>query len=173
MTSMHLPPPPPNFRPVAYDEIQSVEWRRDGPLPFAAPRRRGRGAKAVGLRYDAHAAEHFARTSEGFAAHPWLRFITRNEGVRWAQPDGLLFDLRAGRITILEFKIRHTTDAWWQLRRLYEPLIRRLFADGAWHFACCEVCKYYDPAVRLPEAQTRCDNPARLYANAFGVHILS
>jgi hypothetical protein len=163
--------PPQGFKPICREEITFAEFPREGPASFGnAPRLRSRGAKAAGLRYDRRAAGHF-EMDEGFLGHPWIRFGTRTAGLRWAQPDGLFIDFRIGRITILEFKLKHTTDAWWQLRRLYEPLIRYIFGETQWHFAVCEVVRWYDPAIRVPEQVTFIDDPRRLFANAYGIHI--
>lgn len=165
---LHLPQ---GFRPCSREEILFAEIGGLSPPGFA-PRLRSRGAKAAGLRYDRRAAEHFA-ASPGFVGHPWIRFGTRTVGLRWAQPDGLFIDFRLGRITVVEFKLKHTTDAWWQLRRLYEPLLRFIFGESMWHYACCEVVRWYDPAIRVPEQVTFIDDPRRLFANAYGIHIFN
>lgn len=171
MPSRLILPQPQGFKPCTREEITFAEIGGPGPSGFAS-RRGGRGAKAAGLRYDRRVAAHFERYP-GFVGHPWVRFGTRTAGLRWAQPDGLFVDLLLGRITILEFKLKHTTDAWWQLRRLYEPLIRFLFGERLWHFACCEIVRWYDPAIRVPEQVTFIDDPRRLFANAYGIHIFS
>jgi hypothetical protein len=161
---------PQGFRPCSKEEILFAEIGGLSPPNFA-PRLRSRGAKAAGLRYDRRAESHFVATCPGFVGHPWIRFATRNASLRWAQPDGLFIDFRIGRITILEFKLKHTTDAWWQLRRLYEPLLRFIFGESLWHYACCEVVRWYDPSIRVPEQVTFIDDPRRLFANAYGIHI--
>lgn len=164
-------PLPQGFRPCSREEIIFAEIGGLSPPNFA-PRLRSRGAKAAGLRYDRRAAAHFAETT-GFVGHPWIRFGTRTARLRWAQPDGLFIDFQMGRITILEFKLKHTADAWWQLRRLYEPLLRFIFGESLWHYACCEVVRWYDPAIRIPEQVTFIDDPRRLFTNAYGIHIFS
>jgi hypothetical protein len=91
--------------------------------------------------------------------------------MRWIQPDGLILDFIKSRITILEIKIKHTWAAYFTLRRLYEPVIRRVFGT-AWKYAVCEVVRWYDGSLPWPEPQVITDDPASLLANDFGVHIL-
>ena len=169
---MSLPPPPQGFRPCDPHTIVRVELLREGPPLARAPRKRKRGAFAAGLRYERRAIEYLrSRYPREFAAHPWFRFRTHDAPVRWAQPDGLIVDFFKGRITIIEIKLKHTTDAWWQTRRLYEPLVRYLFGERQWHYACCEVVRWYDPAIRVPEHVVFTDDPSKLYASAYGIHI--
>jgi hypothetical protein len=89
--------------------------------------------------------------------------------VRWAQPDGILVDYQRNMITLIEMKIRHTEAAWWGLRYLYEPLFTFLFPS--WRIACCEVVRWFDPAVPWPEAYRRLPDPALLRPGEIGVHI--
>lgn len=175
---MHPHAPPQRFRPCDLRDIIRAEFMLEGP-PVSRTPRRFRGAKAAGMRYDRFATarlqERYAGVHDACALmqHPWIRFQHRTDGIRWAQPDGVLFNLQVGRITILEFKLKHTADAWWQLRHLYEPLIRFMFGEQLWHYACCEVVRWHDPSVKVPERVVFSDDPGRLFANAYGVHILN
>lgn len=101
---------------------------------------------------------------------PW--FVFAQEGYsrpRWCQPDGLLLDLYAGRIVIVEIKYQHTPDAWWQVRQLYQPVVRSAFGPD-WDIRACEVVKWYDPAIGFPEPVALAKDPA-LVRDTFGVHI--
>lgn len=87
---------------------------------------------------------------DSYVPSPWLNFLG-SRGVHWCQPDGLLFDIQRGVIAIVEIKYQHTTDAWWQLRRLYEPVLSALFPPSLWRFTVVEIVKWYDPQVPWPE----------------------
>ncbi len=104
---------------------------------------------------------------------PWLHF--REEGqedFRWAQPDGLLIDGIKGIITIVEIKYSHTADAWWQVRRLYLPVLQKLFPPNLWRYEALEVVKWYDPDTVFPEKVQLVDNPMRSSSH-FKVHIFN
>lgn len=77
--------------------------------------------------------------------------VFRNEtGKRFCQPDGLWIDPIRGRITIIEIKYAHCEDAYFQLRSLYEPVIRKAFAGAPWEFRFIEFVRWYDPSVPFP-----------------------
>lgn len=95
-----------------------------------------------------------------YVPSPWFRFAncldqfarshSQSRHIAWCQPDGLDIDIKRGLITVVEFKLQHTSAAWWQTRRLYEPVVRRVFG-GLWDFAIVEIVKWYDPDVAFPE----------------------
>lgn len=139
------------------------------------------GSAARGIRYERQVHRHFLATLPPKPASPfyipsrWISFTTsdpRERGPRFAQPDGLIIDFDRRLITIIETKLSHTAYAWWGLRRLYEPLIRKIFGTK-WSYAVCEVCRHYDPGVAWPEPFTLVRDPSSLRPNEFGVHILS
>lgn len=101
---------------------------------------------------------------------PWIRFQENEDTrVRWCQPDALAFDPWAGRIIIIEVKYQHTSDAWWQLRRLYAPVVKALFPGYDIHLA--EVCKWYDPAIAFPEQVGMLPSVECASMERIGVHI--
>lgn len=169
---------PRNFRPS--DLVIEAEFAR-GPA-FASGKRCGNNkAASRGLAYEKRVHQHFASffcPEAGdvlYQRAPWIRFRTsdpRETQDRWAEPDGLLFNLSLGLITIIEIKLAHTQNAWWGLRRLYEPLIRKIFGSR-WAYAVCEVCEYYDPATNFPEPFDLCYNISDLRRNEFGVMLLT
>lgn len=103
----------------------------------------------------------------------WIRYRSHDERVRWCQPDGVLVDRKTKTLTIVEVKYNHTALAWWQLFRLYLPVLERLFDGHGYAFRCVEVCKWYDPAVRTPAAVRLRDSLENVKENEFAVHILS
>jgi hypothetical protein len=52
-------------------------------------------------------------------------------------------------LVICEIKVTFTSDAWWQLRKLYEPVVRLAMKPG--RMALLVMCKSFDPAVPFPE----------------------
>lgn len=90
--------------------------------------------------------------------------------MRWCQTDGLLIQPQGGLITIVEIKYQHTPDAWFQLRELYEPVVRRAFGP-AWEVALLEVVKWYDPSTFFPERHLMCADPLHPPIGSIGVHI--
>lgn len=162
-------PPPRRFRPVG--ELQFVEVARHPPAFTSRPRRRSARSRQ-GIRYEERAHEHFAEVyGERYVPGMWLKFMCAGEPVRWCQPDGLIVRPEAGRITILEMKYTHTSDAWWQLKFLYLPTLRWLFPEKLWSFSVCEVVKWYDPAIAFPERVKMAVDPEVVMPGEFGVHI--
>jgi hypothetical protein len=103
---------------------------------------------------------------------PWLRYHNEHERkARWCKPDGLFMDFRRGLVTVVEVKLKHTADAWWQLRRVYEPVLRTLLGPDDWRYAFLEVVRWYDPHIAFPQAHAMIAEPARMSPDSFGVHI--
>lgn len=122
------------------------------PPPFLR-QRRYTGRRAEGVRYErkvqAHLLDLFPDT---YLASPWLHFKPAGQDKwRWCQPDGLLIDLENGILTVLEVKYSHTSDAWWQVRELYTPVLQKIFPLSLWAYQACEIVKWYDPATAFPE----------------------
>lgn len=144
------------------------------PPAFArGARPKKRGARGEGLRYEAKVQSAFLdHYGNRYLQSPWLAFWDNN-GYRMCQPDGLLFDFFRGRLTIIEIKLRHTSDAYYQLRQLYEPVIRILFPSSLWDIRCCEVVKWYDPAIAFPGQVQLRENPEDTDPSTIGIHIRS
>ena len=108
-----------------------------------------------------------------YVPSPWFTFgELGNSRPRWCQPDGLLFQVADLLITIVEVKLQHTPDAWWQTKQLYLPVLARAFPPNLWEYNICEVVKWYDPAIVFPEAHRLAASPLILAPGQFGVHIL-
>jgi hypothetical protein len=101
----------------------------------------------AGLRYEARALAHLAEVLEGgFEPSKWFRFAGAT-GIRYCQVDGLLHSEAV--TAIFEVKVTFTSDAWWQLRHLYEPVVRKALLPA--RLALVIVCKSFDPAAAFPE----------------------
>lgn len=49
---------------------------------------------------------------------------------------------------MVEIKFQHMPEAWWQLRKLYQPALEFKLRRPVF---VLEVCKSYDPAMPFPE----------------------
>jgi hypothetical protein len=76
-----------------------------------------------------------------------------------------------GKIIVVEMKLQHTAEAWWQLRYLYLPVLTKAFPPSLWKFAVCEVTKWYDPATVFPERVKLKAEVLDTAPDEFGVHI--
>jgi hypothetical protein len=127
----------------------------------------------MGVRYEARGHEYFRQLfGRNYISGQWIMFKDLEEPkVRWCQTDGLLLVPEEKRVIVLEFKYQHTSDAWWQLRKLYQPLVEHLFEKLHWTVCVCEVVKWYDPATRFPERVKMVSNVLDVTSSDFGVHI--
>jgi len=163
-------PPPKRFKPAG-----TILWTRYSPTapPFARGRRKRTGRRAQGIRYEQRGHDFFEKLyGTRYIPSPWFQFLEEDScAPRWCQPDALLFDPAQGRIHILEFKLQHTSDAWWQLRQLYFPVIRSIFPKALWDIALCEVVKWFDPSTAFPEKIVMAEKPEIVLGGELGVHI--
>lgn len=108
-----------------------------------------RGVKANGLRFENKIVNTLeAQFGNSFISGIPFRFSTVYSAFNVCIPDGLL--ISGDRIIILEMKLRHTADAWWQLKKLYKPVVEKALNKNT---RLLEICKYYEPEVRVPESQ--------------------
>lgn len=135
-------PPPVHFRPLC-GVPKHVHWSRNVQTPV----RGNSSAQQSGLRYERQ-AQAFLEEEFGSAYGPSLHFHFDDEsGFRTCVPDGVLF---IGRHAIVfEIKNQHTPDAWWQLRRLYFPVVSALPEID--HVTLVEVCRTLEPRTPFPE----------------------
>lgn len=160
-----------------------MDWARfcwAGPWGEGGDPRPPSGAKAAGLAYERKVHRRFLTSFAGGASDgplycpaQWIEFRANGSPRhRWAQPDGLLVHVNLGLVVIVEAKLKHTIRSWWWTRKLYDPLLRRLFPPG-WSFAWLEVCRYFEPGVEWPEPLRMVKDPASLREGQFGCHIWS
>lgn len=159
--------PPERFVPAG--NVEEARLAKDSP-PFIR-RRRYTGRRAEGIRFEKRAHTHLEESyPETYVRSPWLHFREKDSAkFRWCQPDGLIFDLPRGIITVVEVKYSHTSDAWWQVRRLYIPVLEKIFGEQ-WDYQVCELVKWYDGATRFPEPVELASDITRP-SKKFKVHI--
>lgn len=144
-----LPPLPLGFRPVRLADITGVKRLAYGEHPVT--RRRPRGSSAAqksGLRYQRQVCDEL-RVQFGGAAvlvGPWLEYRLGLER-RYCQPDAIV--LHRDLIFVFEVKLSSTTDAWWQLRHLYGPVVQKLYPSA--RLVLVNVVKSHYPEIRFPE----------------------
>ena len=144
-------PPPHNFTPAGL--IHHAEIATQNP-PFSIPTPR-RGSRAAGARFERKVQGHLRGSRPlSYRSSPWIFFNHK----RWCQPDGLDVDEEAHRITTVEFKLQHTSNAWHQTRRLYEPLVKFIFGEE-YTYNILEIVKWLDPHVAFPERFEILDEP--------------
>lgn len=73
-------------------------------------------------------------------------------------------------VGIVEVKLSHTNSAWWQVRKLYEPIIRFMFPHAT--VSALEVTRFYDPHQnRFPEPIVPIEDPLEVPIGKFGMHL--
>jgi len=161
--------PPRGFR--AADNIDWVRFRDKAPA-FVRDMKGLKGTRGQGVRYEKQLHKHLLNLYGAYyVPSPWFEFGVYEESSRWCQPDGLLFFPYTGQITIIECKLQHTSAAWWQLKWLYQPIVRHLFPAPNWRIALCEVVKWYDPITPFPESHRRVPTVDTAHNGEFSVHI--
>jgi hypothetical protein len=134
-------PPPPRFRPLQGIPT-GVTLAKLGDFPDG-----GTTAQRAGMRYERKVHEYLGRVLDNYRPSQAFRFFDAGRGVRFCVPDGVV--LNPSRTFIFEFKFQHMPEAWWQLRQLYEPVLRSFNRDAETYVV--EVCRSFDPAVPFPE----------------------
>lgn len=134
--------PPRGFTPVSAPS--RVEMTSN---PYIRRNSRSSSAQKAGLAYEKKAKEWLKlRDPEGLILGQWFKFFDGK--VRYCQPDALIFSKEG--LTIVEMKIRFSDLAWWQLTRLYLPVMRKYFGTAVANIRLICMTKSYDPAVVVP-----------------------
>lgn len=122
-----------------------------------------RGNRRQGILYEKKAQEYLInKINQAGLKHievktnPWIIYQELQDkqmagsSVRYCQPDMLVIDHSEKLVRIIEIKLSHTADAFFQVRRLYEPVLRLIYDN--YDFAAMEITQWYDPHVRFPES---------------------
>lgn len=138
---------PEGFRPAG-----EVQWAQQ----IYQPRLRRvayTGARRQGVLYERKVQEHLSELyGDDYMPGPWFKFYAAGSlEARLCQPDGLIIQPQKGRITLVEIKYQHTPLAWWQLKKLYHPVLRKICPETLWKVDFCEIVKFYDPLISFPE----------------------
>lgn len=137
--------PPRGFR--AAEGVVSA-WPCESPFGATPSRISGTAAQRNGLRYERKALKALsAILGPTFQKNAWFEFSDKS-GRRYCQVDGLLRG--AHSVAIIEVKYSFTSNAYYQLRKLYEPVVRKAFSPQK--VALIVVCRNFDPSVPFPES---------------------
>ena len=145
-----LPPLPSHgFHPVRFKDISYAKRLLPGDHPIT--RRRPRGSTAsqrAGLSYQRRACDELRTLfkKESILVGPWIEYRASNR-LHYCQPDCVA--IATDRVYVFEMKLSTTTDAWWQLRHLYGPVVQYLYPDA--RLILVNVVKSHYPEVRFPE----------------------
>lgn len=154
-------PPPPGFRAA-----EQVVFAVFCPNPFGGSSRPTGGfAQRAGIRYERQV--HEMLTDAGGVAirhNPWIEFGELSGSRRRCSPDALWAPKDEPLALVIEVKSQHMPEAWWQLRRLYQPVVERLWP--ARQLEVLEICKSFDPAMPFPEKVVQVSN----VHEALGLH---
>lgn len=165
-------PPPPRFLRLPVGAIRNAQ-RSENPHAVGA---RSSAAQRAGLRYQRLVegwlgAEFPPGGDAALVVSPWYQFVDGSGQRRWCQPDAIV-EFPDRRLCI-EIKTSWTTDAWWQLRKLYLPVLEAAtqWQREAWQrgFIPLVICKHYDPAAKIPEEVKLLDHPREADARAFNI----
>lgn len=135
-------PPPPFFKPIV-GAISDVKIDHSHYRPDIG----NSSSKRAGLRYEGKVQVLLMKRDAMYGAAPAVNY-TDATGRRVCFPDGLW--LLPDRHLIVEIKLTHMPEAWWQLRRKYEPLIR-VWNRGEVPVQVLEIVSEFDPATPFPE----------------------
>ena len=103
-------------------------------------------ARERGLRFEERVQEHLSEAfPTSYIAEPELVYWT-GKGPRNGFPDGVL-EL-PDRLVVFEMKIQHMPEAWWQLRKHYQPVLE---AYTKVPVQCVEIVKDFDLQMPFPE----------------------
>jgi hypothetical protein len=111
------------------------------------------GARAEGVRYEKKVREKLRRLVAerpelDLALAQWIEFQD-DEGRKWAEVDAFVQNRQSRNAICFEVKLRHTPSAWFQLWKLYVPLLQHALSGFRWEGV--EVVKWFDPSTGFPE----------------------
>lgn len=162
---------PRDYEDVELGRVLTAGFSKN--LPLFAQRGRTRGVRRQGQIYEARWQEYAEQRFDYYLRSPWLVFKTesRPHTWQWCQPDGLLFQPEKLSIIVVEVKLKHTADAFWQVERLYLPILSKVFEGRKWRFRKLEVVKWFDPASYFPCDPQLVQDPELTPRTGMGVHI--
>jgi hypothetical protein len=104
-------------------------------------------AQTQGLRYEAKVCRAAEKSFRLFMPQLAFQFIAKHDkGL--AIPDGIILNESLTAITVVEIKLRHTADGWFQLNNLYYPVVKKAFPQLKVYLL--EVTTFADLTAELP-----------------------
>jgi hypothetical protein len=132
-------------------QVDTVAWAHFcEPPSFSQASRGGTPSQKAGRSYERWVQRTLCNKRFDYLPSPWIKYYTGDQ-LRFCQPDGLLIDPFNGLITVVEIKLSHTEKAWYQIRKLYQPILKKIFPERMWDFRAVEICNTFNPDVTIPE----------------------
>lgn len=125
-------------------------------IPDAPPRPTGvqRTSVKSGLRYEKKVFDHLRWLyQENVRIQPWLQYENSHYTRRTCQPDALI--LYEDKLVIFEVKRTHSLDSWFQLEKIYSPVLRQIFPDKPQLLV--SLSSGFDPQIGWPSPLHLCD----------------
>ena len=106
-----------------------------------------------------------------YVPSPWFSFLVNHDKRCYCQPDAILLKPSGTEVTIIEIKLKHTTQSYFQIENLYRPVLDKFFKYSK--IKTATVVRWYDPETEFPEGiKTRlCENLDFVKQNELAVHI--
>lgn len=103
-------------------------------------------AQRAGLRYEEKALHYLGAwcRANGYSAQGkrWVEYRNRLGQAMWSEVDFHALSDSDDNLLLFEIKIRHTRDAFPQLKR-YKALLQEIYPNRV--ISCIEVCQWFDP----------------------------
>ena len=171
-----------NYQTSFADADLQISWAQFAPEPLTfADAPRVTGARRQGVLYERKAQDYIAMAlsqrqvmndSLIYIKSPWLCYKNKNvDKLFFCQPDGLIVELREKKLTIVEIKLQHTSETWYQVRKLYQPVVSAIYPG--FQIAALEIVKWLDPHIPFPETFKFCEDVLYFDVDKFGVHIFN
>ena len=125
------------------------------PSPISRSAQGNTHARRKGLVYETRVINALKMHLAHLFPSPTLHFVDAGHVWRAAIPDAIHFTgpfdpMNPEGITVFEVKSTHMADAWWQLRKLYQPVLQQTYPFAKINVV--EICRVFDPAAPFPEA---------------------
>lgn len=141
--------------------------------PWPPHRVRGQALRR-GIKYEAKVHERLGEEwGLQYIPNQWWKYGLEDNRAHYCQTDGLLFLPDRKLCVLVEVKLKHTAEAYWQTENLYVPLLAGYFRNTDIKIAVVEVCKWFDPITPFPVKPTLCEELTAVHVNRFNVHILN
>lgn len=161
-------PPPPVYLRLPQGEISHASPASN---PFAGRRSHRSGAQKAGLAYQKRVGAWLTASvgASSVLAGSWYSYTDCSNRRGYCQPDFILSH-EFETLVVVEAKLRWTADAWWQLTKLYLPVLRSVHR-GLPSLLRLTVCRSYDPAIRIEEPVNLIDTLGEVRPDAFNVMV--
>jgi len=143
---------PAHFHPAG---VVTLARRAIGWNPSVGNRYPRKGVYRAGIAYERKVKQWLKEQRPNVELGPWFTFRSGlNSQARYCQPDAI--EMVDGSLYIYEIKLRYSVDAWWQIMRLYHPVLAAALRPT--HIFSTIICRVFDPTVVTPDPQPDYDH---------------